>query len=165
MRRSNIIWGMLFIIIGVLFLLGRFYNNFLGLRDLWPLFILVPGLLFESSYFTSRNDPGVLVPGGILTTIGFLFLFETFTGWRFSGYTWPIYPLSVAIGLFQLYLYTGRSPGLLIPVGILGGVAAIAFLSMILKATLGMLPGWFSFGLLVPVCLIIFGIYIMFKKK
>lgn len=165
MRRGNIIWGMLLILIGVLFLLGRFYNNFLGLWDLWPLFILVPGILFESGYFSSGKDPGVLVPGGILTTIGLLFLFETFTGWRFSGYTWPIYPLSVAIGLFQLYLYTGRNPGLLIPVGILGGVSAIAFLSMILKAALGILPGWFSFGLLIPACLIILGIYIIFKKR
>lgn len=165
MRKDNIIWGLLFIFIGIFFLLGRFYNNFLGFGALWPLFILIPGMIFESNYFTSRNDPGLLVPGGILTTIGILFLFETFTGWRFSAYTWPVYPLSVAVGLFQLYLYSGRSPGLLVPVGILGGISVIAFLAMILKATLGMLPNWFSFGLLVPVCLIILGIYIIFKRR
>lgn len=156
---------MLFILLGVFSLLGRFFNEFIGLQNLWPLFILVPGLLFESSYFSSKKEPGLLVPGGILTTIGLLLLFETFTGWRFSGYTWPIYPLSVAIGLFQLYLYTGRSPGLLIPVGILGGVSIIAFLAMLLKTIFGILPGWFSFWFLVPVCLIILGIYIMFKRE
>jgi hypothetical protein len=139
--------------------------GFLSISNLWPLFILVPGLLFESSFFASRRDPGVLVPGGILTTIGLLFLFETFTGWRFSEYTWPVYPLSVAIGLFQLYLYTGRNPALLIPVFILGGVSSIAFLSMVLSAVLGALPSWFSFGLIVPVCLIVLGIYIMLRKR
>lgn len=165
MKRGNIIWGMLFILLGIFFLLGRFFNNTWGIGDLWPLFILIPGLLFESGYFSSRKDPGLLVPGGILTTIGLLMLFETFTGWRFSGYTWPIYPLSVAIGLFQLYLFTGRNTGLLVPVGILGGVTVISFLSMALESARGILPKWFNFGLLVPVCLIVLGLIILFRRK
>ncbi len=64
--------------------------------------MLVPGLSFEVAYFTNRKGPGMLVPGGLLTTLGLLFLFEEITRWQFSAYTWPIYTLAVAIGLFQL---------------------------------------------------------------
>jgi len=156
MKRGNILWGGSLIVLGALFLLNRFYDfNLIRIANLWPFFILIPGLLFEANYFLSKGEPGLLVPGGILTTIGALFLFETISGWKFADKTWPVYPLAVAIGLFQLYIFGGRNKGLLIPVAILGGVSLTSFSVM--------LVGEFMSSILLPVLLILLGIFIVFK--
>ncbi|MDV3427606.1 MAG: hypothetical protein LIR50_11395 [Bacillota bacterium] len=132
--KGKVIWGFLFIILGVIFLINSIFGHeFISASDLWPFIVLALGLSFEISYFNNRKDPGVLVPGGILTVLGFLFIFETFTNWNFSGYTYPIYTLSVAIGLFQLYLFGEKKGGLLIPVFILTAVSVFQYLSIFYK--------------------------------
>ena len=132
--KGKIIWGFLFIILGVIFLLNSILQyEFISASDLWPYIVLALGLSFEVSYFTGRKDPGILVPGGILTTLGLLFIFQTFTNGIFSGYTYPIYTLSVAIGLFQLYLFGEKNSGLLIPVFVLTAVSVFQYLSMFYK--------------------------------
>ncbi len=66
----------------------RFNWNFI-----WPLFLLIPGLMFELSYFGSRRNPGVLVPGGILTVYSVFFYFNIITGWNFMDNLWPVFLL------------------------------------------------------------------------
>lgn len=162
MKTSNIIWGIALIAFGCLLLLNRVLGDTIfSMSNLWPLFVLVPGLVFEFSYFSTRRNPGVLVPGGILTTIGILFFFETYTNWMFSEYTWPIYILSVAIGLFQLYLFSGRNRGLLVPVTILTTVAAISLLSILF----GSVISWLNYSLIGPILFILLGLFILFRKK
>lgn len=161
MRRNNVFWGLILILIGVFALLNKVLNiQFFSMDNFWPLFVLVPGLMFELGYFTTRRNPGVLVPGGILTTIGLLFFFETFTNWSFSEYTWPVYPFSVAVGLFQLYLFDRRQPGLLIPVFIIGGFSVISLLTILF----GNVVSWLNYSLIFPVLLIVLGIYILFRN-
>lgn len=157
-KNSSIIYGLFLIIIGIVFLLDKFLDlNVFQMRNIWPLFVLIPGLLFEASFFMSGDNPGVLVPGGILSTIGFLFLFETYTNWRYAHITWPIYPLSVAIGLFQLFIFGKREKGLLIPVFILGTFSIIALFSNILSQDISFI--------LLPACLIFVGILIILKGQ
>lgn len=159
--RKNTFWGLLLIILGTLAIANKFYNlDFISIGNLWPLFLLIPGLSFEFKYFSTKRDAGVLVPGGILTTLGILFLFENFTNWNFAIYTWPIYPLAVAIGLFQLYLFGGKNNGLLIPVFILGGVSIMG----ILKMLYGNVLYWIDSSLFLPIIFIALGLYILFKN-
>ena len=156
MNRKNYVWGILLIELGLILIADKtFAIGFFSPDKAWPVFILVPGLIFELSFFISRRNPGLLVPGGILTTIGLLFFFENFTGWNFSEFTWPIYPLSVAIGLFQLYLFDGRPRGLLVPVFILSTVAIVSFISIINSA--------FDFTLIFAVFAILAGLYLLYK--
>ncbi|HBW35117.1 hypothetical protein [Desulfosporosinus sp. BICA1-9] len=162
MPKSNTILGLVFVILGTfLFTNNLFYWNFFSMENFWPIFILIPGLLFEWSYFSTSRNPGLLVPGGILTFLGLLFFFEIFTNWQFSGYTWPIYPLSVAFGLFQLYLFSGRPRGLLIPVFILSTVSVVSFGILFLQV----LHTWINFGLLAPIALILVGLFIIFRRS
>jgi len=119
------------------------------------LFLLIPGIVFEMSYFIYKKDAGLLVPGGILVTYGLLFLVNTIYGWGLMEELWPIFPLGVAIGLLQLYIFGGREKGLLIPIGILGIVSLFFLINNLF---------FINFGLLAGIVLIVIGIWIIFKK-
>lgn len=161
MRRNNIIWGILLIFLGLLILINRIYGiDLISINYLWPFFILIPGLSFELGYFTRRRDAGLLVPGGILTIIGLLFLFQTYTNWKFAEVIWPICVISVAFGLFQLYIFGNRHFGLLIPVFILGCIGGIGLVSIIF----GEFLPWLNYSLLLPIVFILLGIYILLKN-
>jgi len=162
MRKSNYIWGILMIIFGGLILSESIFgfNIFSPLLFL-PILVLGLGLSFEVSFFINRKAPGILVPGGILTTIGLLFFFEVITNWQFAHLSWPVYILSVAIGLFQLYLFSGRPKGLLIPIFILSAVG-FSFLS---SSVSSIFNSWFNFKLIISVLLIGLGIYALTGKN
>lgn len=162
MNSQSKVLGAILVIIGLLAILSQiFHISIFNIDNLWFLFILVPGLYFEFTYFTTKREPGILVPGGILTTIGLLFCFEILTGWQFSAYTWPIYPLAVAIGLFQLYWFGGKERALLIPVGILSTIAAAGLIGCLFNQIFY----WLNGSLLIPIILVIFGLFIIFRKK
>lgn len=158
MKRSNSLLGGAFIVLGAIMLSARYLFGkslfSLGPDDFWPMIILMLGVVFELVYFTAQRAPGLLVPGGILTTYGLLFFFEVSTNWHFAAYTWPVYILGVAIGLFQLYLFTGRPKGLLIAVGILAGIALAAVAVILFRIFLST----FDLSLVIPAGLILVGL-------
>lgn len=156
MKRGSQLVGLLLIASGVIFLLHNFRLFRLDMEYFWPLFLIIPGLCFEFGFFADRKNPGLLVPGGILLTYGALFYVNIFSGWRLMEYLWPIFPLGVAVGLLQLYWFGPREPGLLVPVGILGGFSLIALLFTTNSTWL---------GVVVPALLIAAGLYIVFGKK
>ena len=155
MKKINYIFGFLLLSTGVLLILSNFGVIEIIWENLWPLFLLIPGILFELSYFIYRKDAGILVPGGILITYGLLFLVNVNYGWHLMDNLWPIFPLGVAIGLFQLYLFGGREKGLLIPVGILGAVSLFFLVNNLL---------FVDFRLLAGILLVLIGIWVIFKK-
>lgn len=161
MYRKNYSLGVVLILVGVLLLFNQVFNlHILGIGNLWPLFILVPGLIFEFGYFSTNRNPGLLVPGGILTTIGTLFLFLNYTTWGLMKYAWPVFPLAVAIGLFQLYVFGFREKGLLIPVFILSAISIISFVSILFNEILW----WIDSSFIFPAILILVGAAILFKN-
>ena len=155
MKRINYLFGLFLLFIGILLILANFGVIEIVWENLWPLFLLVPGILFELSYFIYRKDAGLLVPGGILITYGLLFSFNVIYGWHLMEDLWPIFPLGVAIGLLQLYLFGVREKGLLIPIGILGAISLFFLVNNLF---------FVDFGLLVGIVLVVIGIWIIFKK-
>ena len=155
MKKINYLFGLFLLFIGVLLILANFGVIEIAWDNLWPLFLLIPGIVFELSYFIYRKDAGLLVPGGILITYGLLFLVNVIFGWHLMEDLWPIFPLGVAIGLFQLFLFGGREKGLLIPVGILGAISLFFLINNLL---------FVDFRLLVGILLVVIGIWIIFKK-
>jgi hypothetical protein len=155
-KSSKMVFGTIMVLIGLALL-----SNNLGLIDidlslLWPLFLVVPGLALEIGYLADGRDAGVLVPAGMLITYGLVFFANIIWGWHNMAYLWPFFPLGVAIGLFQLYLFGRRDSALLIPIGILGGFSAIAFM----RVHTGL--GWET---VFPVILIVFGILLLFNRN
>ncbi|MTI47021.1 MAG: hypothetical protein FH761_04235 [Firmicutes bacterium] len=156
MRRGDYITGIILIIIGGVFLLNNFDIIQFDIELHWPLFLLVPGLIFEISYFIRRKDPGLLVPGGILTIYGLYFYAIEMDAIGNLVESWAVYPLGVAIGLFQLFIFGGRERGLLFPVGILTIVSLFG-----LSSSFDIL----SFNLILGVAFVLFGLYILLKRK
>lgn len=162
MKSQNAILGFLLIVVGGIWIFTNVFDiPLFHMSNMWFLFILVPGLCFEFVYFSTRKNPGLLVPGGILTVIGLLFAFEIMTNWHFAAMTWPIYPLAVAIGLFQLYLFGGRDRSLLIPVGILTLISVVFLMGIVYRS----LFAWINFSWLIPAVLIVVGLYLILRKN
>ena len=161
-KGNTTFFGILLIAIGVLLLLNALFDwHFLRMRNLWPLFLLVPGLTFEYAYFSNRKNPGLLVPGGILTVMGSLFFFEIITGWRFSEYTWPVYIFSVAFGLYQLYWFSGKPKGLLIPIFILVLIGGVSQVLLLLDLSFAILNS----SIIVPCICIGLGLFFIFVRN
>lgn len=156
-RNSNIIIGVVLIAMGTLFLMSNLgYLNFTW-SYIWPLALLVPGIYMHFAFFTGLDrNPGILVPGGILTTYGALFYANVFFGWHIMADLWPMFLIGIAVGLFELYLFGNHDKGLLVPVAILGGIGLSALLRNFIS---------FDFkDYLVPIILIVIGIVIITKR-
>lgn len=161
MKKENLFWGIVLVGLGILLLSYNLFGFRLSsIPKLWPLLVILMGAFFEWGYFSQKKNPWLLVPGGIFFVTGLLFEFETLTQWNYVEYTWPVYPLAVAFGLFQLYLFTNRQRPLLIPVFILSAVTFLAYLTMIF----GALSSIVNFGLIIPLFLILIGFVIMLRK-
>ena len=167
MKKINYLFGLLLLCIGVLLILANFGVIEIVWNNLWPLFLLIPGILLELSYFIYRKDDGnrggigdfpgssLLVLGGILITYSLLFLVNVSYGWHLMENLWPIFLLGVAIGLLQAYLFGGREKYLLIPVGILGAISLFFLINNLV---------FIDFRLLAGILLVLIGIWIIFKK-
>ena len=152
-----IIFGLLYLSMQVLEEMNIVLFNW---WDLWPLFIISMGLLFEYSYFRSKRAPGLLVPGGILLTIGSLHLFESVTRWYFSAYTWPLYTFAVSVGFLQYWFVTKERWAI-----VMGTImfALVAFQSFIVVSML--IGGIISANMLFSILLIVIGLIILFGSR
>ena len=111
-RRSTIAVGLLLIVVGLAFLIGRQ----VGVRwdDVgWPLFIIVPGLvLFVLALAVGgRAGSGFAVPAGIVTMVGVVLAVQNATDlWETWAYAWALVaPGGVGLGLLLYGLLT-RQP-------------------------------------------------------
>jgi len=141
---SKYIIGAVLVIIGILAIFGNIgFLTFSWIFKLtWPTIIIMISVFFFLGYFTKRpQGAGFLVPGGTLLTIGAtLMLGQMFP--FLDKFIWPAYIAAPAVGLFLLYLFGERSPGLLVPVGILMTISATCFLSSLLNLWGVLWPGF-----------------------
>ena len=128
------VFGIVLILVGVLLLFGNMVS-FLSIEKLWPLFMMIPVVIFISLLLQDfKTNYGVIMPGTLLTFLTIYFIWLNFTSWDNVATTWPNFILAPAAGLFALYL-ANREKGLLIPVCILSAIAAV-FYGMLLKSNM-----------------------------
>lgn len=118
--------GVFIAVAGLVILLGNLgVFGFLG-RTLWPLVILLPGLFLHMLFFSRRASSSVLIPAGILTVYGLLFMLCNIAGWGLMKYLWPVLLLGIAVGLYEYSLYTSsRTGGLSVIAVILGSLSLL----------------------------------------
>lgn len=159
MNKTKLIYGLLFLFLGVVALLAAIGVVVLEWDYFWPLFLLLPGLSFEYGFFSKKGknsgNPSILIPAGILITISILFYVNIFFGWHLMTLLWPFFILAPAIGLFQFYLFGSRNKGILLPVGILTSVGVFSLIITMLHINF--------FVYIFSVILITVGVYFIVK--
>ncbi len=125
------IWPLIIVLAGIGFWIGYFQNRknygllmpgtilliyglmfwycaeegWYNMQYLWPGFMIGPGIGFFMLYIFGEKEQGLLIPAGILTGLGVIFMFS-FTD--FARY-WPL--ILIAVGIFLIYKhYRQRSP-------------------------------------------------------
>lgn len=158
MKKGNIILGSILVLFGGVALLNNigFIHYELAIWRFWPLVLLIPGLVFQNQYFSNHGDPGFLVPGGILTTYGLLFMYCSFFGYHVLAYLWPLFLGGVGVGLFQLYYFGNREkPLFYVSAGFLAFTAFTLFFGIL------NIKGNFVF----PIILILIGASMLLKSN
>jgi hypothetical protein len=148
---KSLITGVTLIIIGTVFLLPNFTE--LTLRELWPVLMLGPGILFFLGYLADRRSYGLLMPGAILTAYGLLFMYCSLFGWYWMRDLWPVYLVGPGLGFLLMYRFGPREQALLI-VGILLSALGLVFLAVTAEVSY-----------LLPVLIIILGIVLIVRGK
>ncbi len=158
MKKGNSLIGVLLLGLGSIALLNNIgiINFDFAIWKFWPLFLLIPGLVFELQYFNNDAPVGLLVPGGILTTYGVLFMYCSFFGYGSLAYLWPIFLGGVGVGLFQLYYFGDRAKPLFYVSASFLGFASFSIFFALLN-----IKG----NLVFPAILIIIGGFILFGNK
>jgi hypothetical protein len=156
MARNNYSIGVVLIAVAVILLLGKLgVFHFLG-SILWPLFILVPGLLLHFLYFNRVLPPAVLVPGGMLVTYSLMFFFCNIFGWHTMGYIWPGFIFGVAAGLYELYIFHRSADT---------NIRTIAIVLALLSTALFLMMILFKVGIyFIAVLLVIAGLVLILRK-
>lgn len=158
------------IISAVLILLGLFLllnpGQTFGAGEIialfWPIMFAIPlSILFHWMYFamTKRKAPGLLIPGGILFTVGIVCqIGMLFDNWH---YIWPGFVLAPAIGLFEFYWFGGRNKWLLIPISILTVLSAFFFIIF----TISHLFNQFAGQPIIAIVFMVVGIALLFSYR
>lgn len=133
--KNDIKLGIFIVVAGIVILLGKLgVFGFLG-RILWPLVILLPGVLLHMLFFSRRASASVLIPAGILTVYGLLFGLCNLWGWDLMKDLWPVLLLGVAVGLYEYSIYApGRTSGLT-AIAVILGILSLALCVFSLMGT------------------------------
>ncbi|AJS57724.1 hypothetical protein [Paenibacillus sp. IHBB 10380] len=126
--KNDVKLGLFIVIAGLVILLGKLgVFGFLG-RTLWPVVILVLGLLLHALFYGRSLQPILLIPAGILTVWGLLFTICNLWGWHLMANLWPALVLGIAVGLYEYYFYESpRATGILTVSVLLGILTLILF--------------------------------------
>lgn len=155
--KKDVKLGLFIIIAGIVILLGKLgVFSFLG-RSLWPLVILILGIVLQALYFRRRGQPLLLISGGILTIWGLLFVICNIWGWGLMSSLWPMLIIGIAIGLYEYYKFESPRSNLTLWVSIILGLFSLVFILFSLMKT-GVIY-------LIALVLIAIGLWLVFGKN
>lgn len=158
-QRSNIVAGLLIILIGAAFLAAQIFPGsfaFIDLKENWPLLVIgVGAFLLLMGLLTST--PALAIPASIVGGIGGILYWQNATGsWGSWAYIWTLIPGFVGVGVIVSGLLAGQARE-----GLHDGSRAI-MVSLIMFAIFGSFLGGGQFsGLLWPSILIGAGLMIL----
>lgn len=105
-----LVGGLILVIVGTLFLVGRVLDITLGAHA-WPLWIIVPGLamLTGSLFIPPRGGVGLAIPGAIVTMVGLvLWVQESYGLYETWAYAWALVaPTGPGLGMLIYGLARG----------------------------------------------------------
>ena len=129
-KRVSIVVSIVLIIVGLLALFFSLTGPIFGFRvwQLWPLIVVLAGLLFVLPPLLVRGKPGLgglFIPGmPVLATGTILLVASVLRQWHVWTWLWPLEITSLALGFLFAAIYM-RNVWLLIPAIIIGANGAL----------------------------------------
>ena len=167
MRRGHLVLGIVLVVLGALFLVAALLGAGVW-RVVWPLLIIVPGLVFFLLMVVAGKEAGALaIPGSIVTITGLILLYQNVSHhWVSWAYLWTLVsPTGVGVGLLIWGLWSGRESiaragWIVAKVGFALFVVFGLFFELILN-----ISGSGMARLLWPVLVILFGVYLLIQPE
>jgi hypothetical protein len=159
-ERSRLAFGILLILIGLVFLAARFFpvlTSWIQIEITWPLIVVAVGLLLLLIGLLA-GAPDMAVPACIVAGIGGILYWQNATGhWESWEYVWALIPGFVGVGILLSAVLGGSRRGL-------GSGVWLIFLSLLLFAIFGSFFGGLGYlGPYWPVLLILLGIVVLIR--
>ncbi len=160
MNRGSIVGGVILILVGLFFLLLPLFPNVsanLDIEQQWPLIIVAIGGLFLLGAL--MGAPGLAIPGSIIAGLGLLMYYQNMNdAWETWAFAWALIPGFVGIGIVIARALKGEARR-----GVREG-SGLIIISIVLFFVFGsFLGGGFSFGLVLALFLIGFGLWLVYK--
>ncbi len=167
--QRNTFGALLLIGLGILFLIGQIFsiNLWQMLGFTWPVFVMIPGVIFLALAFTGdKKMAGFAFPGTIITGTGAILWYQNLTGnWQSWAYAWTLYPGFVGLAMMFMALRSadkktygiGRS---MVNYSLIAFLAFAAFFELFIFHANGALTGW-----LLPLGLIAVGGYLFMSGR
>lgn len=109
-QQAGLVIGVILVVVGAAFLVARIAEVSLG-PDVWPLWIIVPGvvMLVGSFAIPPRNGLGLAIPGAIVAMVGLiLWAQETYDLYATWAYAWALVaPTGPGLGMLLYGLARG----------------------------------------------------------
>lgn len=148
--------GIFILAAGIIILLGKWGVFSFLLKTLWPLLLLIPGIILHLWHFYRKGSAELLLVGGILVVYSIIFFIGIIGGWGTLKYIWPGFILGIAVGLFEYDRFGRRYQQ-----GVLAGALILGVLSIVLLSL-----SLFTWSLIyvLAIILIIGGIYLIIAR-
>jgi len=160
-RRTNLIGGIVLILVGVYFLAVQLFPELgpsLNIEFSWPLILVGVGA-FLLLFGLLVNAPDMAVPACIVAGIGGILYYQNMTGdWASWAYAWALIPGFVGVGVILAGLFGGTFRQSLRDGG------TLILISLILFAVFSSFLGGKSYlGVYWPVLLILLGLWLLIR--
>lgn len=157
MKRQNVAWGAILILLGLAFLAFQLFPDLFAWAS-WTWLVVGVGLVFAVASLLTRTG-GLMIPGAIVTGVGAILTWQNATGnWDTWSYIWTLIPGFVGLGMLIGSLYDPELRGAR------GAGFILLLISGILFAVFG---GFFGLSPAVmqywPVLLILIGLIIFIR--
>lgn len=160
-RRTNIVLGIVLILVGALYLASQFIPGLnLVFIFSWPLIVVAVGVgLLLLGLLVGA--PEMAIPATIVAGIGGILYYQNNTGnWQSWAYMWALIPMFVGFGMILAALIGGRGRQMYLHGLETMGTGAVLFVIF------GSLFNAFNAGwtLYLPLVLILVGVYILIRN-
>ena len=167
--QRNTFGAILLIGLGILFLVGQVFS--INLWEIvgfsWPVFVLIPGVIFLALAFTGdQKMAGFAFPGMITTGTGLILWYQNATdNWQSWAYVWTLYAVFIGLALMfvgwrthnEKRISTGRH---FVNIGVIGFLVFAAFFELLIFHANSALTGW-----MLPLALIVVGGYLLVSGR
>lgn len=164
----GVLVGVTLVLVGLLLTAGQLLGyRIVGLG--WPLFVIVPGMLFLLAAFSAPAGRGITylaIPGCIVLITGLILQLQTVTGdWQSWSYVWPlIAPGGVGLGMLIAGAREKSRPVRIVGASLLAAgivlfvLAEWFFVRLLETGGPGLGP---TFGLVMPALLVVGGLVVI----